>query len=84
MDPGFQVPKQCKFLSEMTKFLCESLLFEMVMPFKRDWKKKPRYLAIKVLAKLTFLGMVRVKPRQLKENLQSLVELNRKGGDKGV
>ena len=36
------------------------------------------------MARLALLGMVRVKPIQLRENLQNLVRLNREEGDKGV
>lgn len=36
------------------------------------------------MARLALLGMVRVKPIQLKENLQNLVRLKREEGDEGV
>lgn len=36
------------------------------------------------MARLALLGMVRVKPIQLRENLQNLVRLKREEGDKGV
>jgi len=39
--------------------------------------KKTRYEALKALARLALLGKVRVKPRQLGENLQNSVRLNR-------
>lgn len=37
---------------------------------------------MKALASLALLGMVRVKPIQLRENLQNLVRLNKDEGDK--
>lgn len=39
--------------------------------------KKIRYDALKALARPAILGKVRVKPRQLGENLQNLVRLNK-------